>query len=459
MTRKSRKADPPTPTTLPTLRPDAAGLDVGATLIHAALPPDRAPQPIRVFETFTEDLHALADWLVQHRIRTVALEATGVYWIPVFQILETRGLEVCLVNARHVKNVRGRKTDIADCQWLQYLHSVGLLQPSFRPPDEICAVRSLLRHRATLVAQAATAIQHLQKALTQMNVQLHHVLADLSGVSGLRILDAILAGERDPVHLASLCAAGVKAAPETVQKALQGDWRSEHLFVLRQAREQYRYLHTQLAECDQEILRLLAELDSQGDPEQLPPPKPHAPRGSRRKNQFACPEGDLRRELFRLWGTDLTQAPGLGTTTVLSLFTELGSDLSAFPTPKHFCSWLGLCPDPRKSGGKVLRHQTRNVQHRVAAFFRVAAQSLHHSDTPLGRFYRQMRAKLGGPQAVTATAHKLARLFYHLVTTREAYDESAFARAEQLRQQRRLRRLTQEAKSLGFTLTPETCVS
>lgn len=439
---------------LPVLQPDAAALDVGATLIHAALPPERAPETVRVFETFTEDLEALARWFVQHRIKTVAMEATGVYWIPVFQVLEAHGLEVCLVNARHVKNVRGRKTDISDCQWLQLLHSVGLLAASFQPPEAIAAVRALFRQRVTLVQQAATAIQHMQKALTQMNLQIHHALSDLTGVSGLRILDALLAGERDPERLAELCDPGVQATPETLQKALRGNWRPELLFVLGQARAQYRFLQEQLQACDAEVLRLLECFDSQADPADLPPPKKNAPRGKRRKGQVHGDETELRRTLFRLYGTDLTQAPGLGAPTVLALFAELGTDLSAFPSGKHFASWTGLCPDPRKSGGKVLRQKRRDVQHRVALSFRLAAQSLHHSDSALGRFYRYMRAKLGGPQAVTATAHKLARVFYHLVTTKEAYDETAFAQAEAARQLRRLRRLEHEAKSFGFSLTP-----
>lgn len=447
------------PETLPVREPNAAGLDLGATQIHAALPPDRAPQPVRVFGTFTADLHQLADWLLTHGITTVALESTGVYWIPVYQILEARGLEVCLVNARHVQHVRGRKTDVSDCQWLQLLHSVGLLQASFRPKEAICAVRSLLRHRENLVTQAATHIQQMQKALTEMNLHLHHVLTDITGVSGQRILDALLAGERDPEKLATLRDPQVKAPYETVVAALTGDLRSEHLFVLRQSLASYRYYQGQLQECDAEIERLLAACDGPGDPHAAPPPPKNAPRGKSRKNQIQLPHTDLRRELFRLFGTDLTQTPGLGPATVAALFAELGNDLSAFATAKQFCSWLGLCPDPKKSGGKVLRHRRREVKHRVALLFRLAAQALHHSETALGRFYRQLRAKLGAPAAITATAHKLARIFYHLVTTGEAYDESVFARQEQQQQQRQLRRLHQQARRLGFELTPVPCVS
>jgi transposase len=362
------------------------------------------------------------------------------------------------VNARHVKNVRGRKTDVADCQWLQYLHAVGLLAPSFRPPDTICAVRALLRHRDGLITQASQHIQHLQKALTQMNLHLHHVLADVMGQSGLRILDAILAGERDPARLAALRDKKVKASAEQVQKALQGDWRPEHLFVLRQSLAAYRYYQTQLRECDAEIERLLAQCAGPADPTDAPPPPRNAPRGQGRKNQITLPHTDLRAELFRLYGTDVTQCPGLGTATVATLFAELGNDLqTAFPTVGRFTSWAALCPNPQKSGGKVLRHRTRAVPHRVATAFRLAAQSLHHSNTALGQYYRRMRAKLGAPQAITATAHKLARIFYHLVTTKQAYDESVFTRHETERQRRQLQHLRKQAQRLGFTLTP--CVS
>lgn len=448
------------PATLPILQPHAAGLDIGATLIHAALPPDGAPEPVRTFRTFTADLQALADWLLAHGITTVAMESTGVYWIPVFQILEARGLEVCLVNARHVQHVRGRKTDVADCQWLQLLHSVGLLQASFRPPDAVCAVRAILRHREEWIRQGSQHVQHVQKALTQMNFHLHHVLSDVTGKSGLRILDALVGGEHDPEKLASLRDPQVKASRETVVAALTGDCRPEHLFVLRQSLAGYRYCQQQLRECDAEIARLLAAFDSQGDPQDLPPPPKNAPRGAARKNQIALPETDLRGELFRLYGTDLTQCPGLGPATVATLFAELGREVAtAFPTCGQFTSWLALCPDPRKSGGKVLRHRTRAVKHRVATAFRLAAQSLHHSETVLGRFYRRLRAKLGAPQAITATAHKLARIFYHLVTTGEAYDESVFQRMEEQHQQRQLQRLRQQARKFGFELTPVPCVS
>jgi transposase len=460
MAKKSPAASPrPDIQTLPVLQPDTAGVDVGADLLHVAVPPDRDPESFRIFGTFTQDLEALAAWLHTCGIRSVALESTGVYWIPLYQVLEAHGFQVCLVNARHLKNVRGRKTDFHDCQWLQQLHAVGLLQPSFRPEEAVCAVRTLLRYRETLVADAARQILHVQKALTQLNLQPHRVLSDLTGVRGTRILRALLAGERDPEKLAALCDPQVKAPRETVVAALRGDWREEHLFVLRQAWELYEGYQARVAACDTEIEQSLARFDSQADPADAPPPPPNAPRGKGRKNQFQLPTLDLRQELFRLYGTDLTQVPGLGPATVAGLFGEVGTDLTAFPSAGRFCSWLGLCPDPKKSGGKVLRHRTRSVNHRAAKLLRVAAQSLHHSHSALGQLYRRLAGKLQGPGAITALAHKLARIFYHLVTTKEAYDETVFARMEQHSQERKLKRLHKQAKELGFTLQATACVS
>lgn len=446
--RKSRKsaAADPTPRVL---HPHAAGADIGATEILAALPPGRADVTVRAFGTFTEDLYALAAWLKEHGITDVAMESTGVFWIPVFQILERCGLTVCLVNARHVKNVPGRKTDVSDCQWLQYLHSVGLLQASFRPPDEICAVRALLRHRANVVADGARYIQLMQKALTQMNLLVHHVFNDLSGVSGLAIVDALLAGERDPRVLAKLRQPGTKASVETVIQALTGDPRPEHLFTLRQARAAYRFTREQLQDCDGEIEQYLTALASQVDPTQTPLPPSPPGSGPQRKGQIKLPDHDLRTELYRIFGTDLTQVPGLQVSNVCTLLSEVGPDLkTAFPTADQFVSWLGLCPNPQISGGQVLRRGTRQIKHRVATLFRLAAQTLHRSETALGAYYRRLRVKLDAPRAITGTAHKLARIVYHLITTRTEYDESVFARNEALHLQRRVARAERELAEL-----------
>jgi transposase len=441
------------------LTPNAAGIDVGATAAYVAVPQDRDECPVRCFATFTHDLHALADWRHACSVHTVAMESTGVYWIPLFPILESRGLEVCLVNSRQGKTVPGRKSDVADCQWLQYLHAVGLLRASFRPPQTVCAVRSLLRHRATLVTYAASHLQHLQKALTQMNRQVPHVLSDLTGKTGLAILDAVLAGEREPHKLAELRDFRLKASAETIAKALVGDWRDEPLFTLRQALSAYRHYPQLLAQCDQEIERLLAQVDSQVDPTQVPLPPPTTSHRQPQRNELRCHHTDLRTELYRILGVALTPGPGLQTPTLHPLFTELGPKLSAFPTTTPFASWRGLCPDNRVSGGRVLSAKTRKVKSQAATALRLAAPSLHHSHSALGDFYRRMRARRGAPKAITATAHKLARLLYPLLTTGQAYDDSVFARNEERYRQRRVTRLCREAAALGFTLAPNAAVS
>jgi transposase len=445
--RKARKAS----RLMPVIKSDVAGIDIGATEIYVAAPPERTDDPVRCFSSFTEDLHAIADWLMACGVKSVAMESTGVYWIALFQVLEARGFEVCLVNARHVKNVPGRKSDVSDCQWLQYLHSVGLLRASFRPPHAVCAVRAILRHRDSLIQLASAHVQHMQKSLTQMNLQLHHVISDLTGKTGLAIVSAILEGERDPNTLARLRDYRIKASEHTVAKALVGDYRPEHLFTLRQALQSYRHYQCLITECESEIERHLHAFDSSVDPAAQPLPPRSA---ASKKSQGKAWQFDLRTELYRILGVDLTTVPALEVATIHTVFTEIGRDISAFPTDKHFSSWMGLCPDNRISGGKVLSVRTRKVKSRAAAALRMAAQSLHHSTSALGVYYRRMRTKLGAPKAITAAAHKLARILYHLMKTRQPYDESRFAQHEQRHQQHRARRLQQQAAALGFTLVP-----
>lgn len=433
---------------LPVMRPDAAGIDIGATEIFVAVPADRAAENVRSFPTFTQDLYAAAEWLRQCGVKTVAMESTGVYWIPLFQILEERDFEVCLVNARHVKNVPGRRTDVSDCQWLQFLHSVGLLRASYRPEQEICAIRSLLRHRESLVQMAATHVNHMQKALDQMNLQLHHVISDIVGQTGLAIVDAILEGERDPYALAKLRNERIKASEEVIAKSLVGDYRAEHLFTLRQSLAAYRSYRKMVDDCDREIRRYLEEFK--------PPEPPPAPEDDNSKPSMKSPslEAVLRSELHRVIGIDLTKIPGIRTGIAQTLFGEIGPDFTKFRSASAFASWMGLCPDNDISGGKVLWVGTRKVKCRAALALRMAAQSLHHSKSALGDFYRRMRAKLGAPKAITATAHKLARIIFHLVTTSQEFDDSKFA-ANQLRYQKRQEaKLRAKAKSMGFELIP-----
>lgn len=436
---------------LPLLHADAAGIDIGATEIYVAVPAERDQEPVRAFQTFTDELMKLADWLQECRIRTVAMESTGVYWIPLMQILESRGLEVYLVNARYAKNVPGRKTDVSDCQWLQYLHSVGLLKASFRPGPDVCAVRSLLRHRESLVGLASQHVQHMQKAFDQMNVQLHHVISDLTGTTGMAIIDAILGGERDGEKLARLCDPRIRASKDTIIKSLVGDYRPEHLFTLKQSVNLYRHYLNEIADCESELQRFLKLIESKANPveQPLPPAK-----DSVRKCKVMPPIKalSLREEAYRVLGVDLTTVPGLSVLNVQTIVAEVGPNLSRFKSAAAFSSWLGLCPDNNISGGKVLRTRTRRVKNRLAAALRMAAQSLQGSESALGEFYRRMRAKLGAPKAITATAHKLARMIYHLINTRKPYDESLFANLEASYRQRTASRLKSQAKAFGFTL-------
>jgi transposase len=435
---------------LPRIEPNAAGIDIGATHIFVAVPPDRDPEPIKCFETFTVDLEHLADWLEACGVTTVAMESTGVYWIPLFQILERRGIEACLVNASHVKNVPGRKTDVVDCQWLQHLHSVGLLRSSFRPDQDICALRSLWRHRESLVQMASMHLQHMQKALDQMNLQIHHVISDIAGTTGLAIIDAVLAGERDPKVLAGLRNWRIRASEETIIKSLVGDYRDEHLFTLRQSLVAYRQYQHLISEVDEKVKQMLSHLPAKVDPAEQAIPEARNPRKTPYRNE---PAG-LRDDLYRAFGVDLTQVPGINSLTAQVLLTELGPDLSRFRSDSAFCSWLRLCPDRRVSGGKVLSSRTRPTKNRAALALRMAAQSLHRSETFLGEYFRRMKARLGAPKAITATAHKLARIVYHLLTNRRPYDESIFVEQEIRFKNRKAARLRTLARELGFELVP-----
>lgn len=433
------------------IHPNAAGIDIGSVESHVAVPADRDETPVRTFGCFTEDLHILARWLESCGIDTVAMESTGVYWVPLFQILEGYGFEVYLVNARHVKNVPGRKTDVIDCQWIQQLHSFGLLAASFRPEDEICVLRSYWRHRDNLTRYAAAHIQHMQKALEQMNVQLHKVISDVSGVTGLRIIQAIVDGERDRQKLAALKDPRIRSSANRIAKALDGDYRAEHLFALRQALETYQFYRQQIAACDEQVEAYLSGLDTRVDPDQTPLP----PRSGRKSPGPNEPSFDLRMHLYRISGVDFTQVEGLNVLTAQTIVSEVGLDPSRFPTAKHFTSWLGLCPDNRITGGKVKSSRTRKVKNRAADAFRLAAQAVANSSGPLGSYYRRMRSRIGKPEAITATAHKLARIFYHLWENSSTYDASLLEYYEQQRTQKTINYLRKKARSLGFQLVPE----
>ena len=439
----------------PLLEPNAAGIDIGAREIYVAVPPDRDEHPVRVFSTFTEDLEKMAQWLVSCGITTVAMESTGVYWIPPYDVLERHQVKPCLVDARGMKNVPGRRTDWHECQWLQFLHSVGLLRAAFRPDGEVCAVRSLMRHRSDLVEMSNQHIQHMHKALTQMNVQIQHVISDITGLTGLAIVDAIVKGQRDPVELAKLRDRRIKANEETIRKSLVGNWRPEHLFTLKQSRETYQHYQEQIATCEEEIEKLLVAFPPRVDPEQkpLPPDRKKKQRRSRKKSVNPKTGFDLRTESYKLFGVDLTQVPGL-MAMILTLFSEVGRDMSRWPTAGEFVSWLGLCPDNDITGGRVHWRGMRRVHNRAGELFRLAAYALHHDETPMGDYLRRMKSKLGPAGATTATAHKIAIIFYTMVKKQVEYDASIWAERDAEREKRFEAKLRRQAQQRGYKLVP-----
>ena len=432
--------------TLSQVDPNAAGIDVGAESHFVAVPQNRHERSVREFRAFTVDLYQLADWLEECGIRTVAMESTGVYWIPLFQVLEERGFDVMLVDPRRLKNVPGRKTDVVDCQWLQQLHTYGLLAGAFRPPEHIRELRSYLRQRSMLIKYASQHIQHMQKALTQMNIKLQHVVSDITGKTGMDIIRAIIAGERDPHKLAQLRNYRIKADEETIAKALQGHWQAEHLFELAQAVELYDTYQGKIAECDERIEAHLKTFDdcSDGTPVAKDPKK--------KRQQHNAPHFDLQTYLYRMTGVDLAKINGVDAYTALKVISEIGLDMSRWPTAKHFVSWLGLCPGNKITGGKVKSSRTKPSANRAAAALRLAANSLHRSNSALGAFLRRKKAQLGTPEAVTATAHKLARLIYSMLRYGQEYVDAGQDYYETQYRQRALSNLTRRAKQLGYTL-------
>jgi transposase len=427
---------------------DAAGIDIGSEEHWVAVPEGRDEHSVRKFGCFTADLHEMANWLKQCGVKTVAMESTGVFWIPPFQILQRHGIEVKLVNARQARNVPGRKTDVSDCQWLQRLHTYGLLSGSFRPEDQVCVLRSYWRHRDNLVKYASAHIQHMQKAMTEMNIQIHKVLSDITGVTGMRIIRAILSGERDGERLADMREPGVKRSKEDIIKALQGDYREEHLFALQQAVELYDSYHEKIRQCDERIHRCLKGFDGQaGTLERTLKKVSHRSR----KNECHI---DLRAELYRITGVDFTEIDGLDVLSINTILSEVGLKPDAFPTVKSFTSWLGLCPNNRITGGKIKSSSTKRVFNRAATTFRIAAQSLANSKCALGGFYRRLRARLGAPKAITATAHKLARIFYVLWSTKKRYQDIGAEYYERQYKERVVRNLKRKAHELGYIITP-----
>jgi transposase len=440
MTQRKR---PTTQSAISLTHPNAAGIDIGSAAHFVAVPPDRDDEPVREFASFTSDLHRLADWLDTCGVDTVAMESTGVYWIPLYELLESRGFTVLLVNARHVKNVSGRKSDVLDCQWLQQLMSFGLLRGAFRPADQVCVLRSLSRQRTMLLRSQGRFVQHMQKALTQMNIQLANVISDVAGETGQKILRAIVAGERDA--LARLKNSRIRASEDEIAKSLQGSWRAEHLFALKQALDAFDFCGTQLAECDAQIHNQLQVLHVRED---------EPAKGKKRGRARNAPKFDLRSQLFQMCGVDLTRIDGIDVTTALVVVSEVGADMGKFPSDKHFASWLGLCPGTKITGGKVMSGKTKRCANRAAQALRLAAAALRSSQSALGAYYRRMCARMDKPKAVTAAAHKLARLIYAMLSHGQEYTDRGQDYFEERYRQRVLHNLAQKAKAMGMQLIP-----
>jgi len=450
MKRKSKKSVRTIPKmdTLKQINLNAAGIDVGSSELWVCVPEGRAEKSVRVFQTFTRDLHEIVHWLKACGVTTVAMESTGIYWIPCYEILVAAGFEVKLVNARKVKNVTGRKSDLLDCQWLQQLHTYGLLTSSFMPEAAFTALRAFVRHRENLINCRSMHIQHMQKALHLMNLQLDNVISDITGVTGMRIIRAIVAGHRSPEVLAGYRNHHCKNDRDVIAKSLEGNYKHEYIFQLQQALALYDFYTQQIKACDREIEKEYAQFATKVNTVVKPlPPRP-------RRRERNDPEFDLRTHLYQLCGVDLTAIDGCNALTIQTVISEIGVDMSKWPTVKHFTSWLCLCPDKDVSGGKVLRTKTRKTKNRANKALRMAAQSLHHSHSALGAYFRRMRAKLGAPKAITAAAHKLARIIYFMLKNQKEYVDLGADYYEFKYRERELRKLKHKAARMGFQVVP-----
>ncbi|UUZ75024.1 IS110 family transposase [Polaromonas sp. P1(28)-13] len=442
------------PAGLPILNDRAAGIDIGARFHVVAVPVDLCDKPLQTFQSFTADLERMAEWLVSLGIETVAMESTGVYWIPAYEILTGRGLKVIVANARESRAVPGRKSDVNDAQWLQRLHACGLLRASFHPDRAIAALRAYLRLRERHLDYAAAHIQHMQKALMFMNLQLHHVVADITGATGMKIIRAIVRGERDTAVLAGMRDRNCRSSAQTIQSSLVGNYQPEHLFALRQALALYDFYQVQVAECDLQIEEALCVLTA----DRAPPQEALGKARQRNKASNAL-SFDVRTVLYRLAGVDLTEIHGIGPYLALRLVAECGTDLSRWPTVKHFTSWLTLSPGSKVSGGKVLSSHTRKTTNRVAAYLRLAAVTVGKTNTALGAFYRRLAAWIGKAKAVTATARKIAVLFYNAMRFGLNYKDPGVDHYERNYKERVIKQLHRRAAEFGLCLQPRECVS
>lgn len=446
----SRKPSEITPTGLPIINPFAAGIDIGSRFHVVAINPNLCKEPVQTFQAFTSDLHRMADWLIAMGTKTIVMESTGVYWVAAFEVLESRGLEVILANAREARAVPGRKSDVNDAQWLQRLHACGLLRASFRPGRDISELRTYLRARERHTDYAAAHIQHMQKALTFMNIQLQHVISNITGVTGMRIIRAIVAGERDPDKLAALRDVRCRESISTVRNALVGNYQPEHIFTLKQALALYDFYQEQIDQCDIEIERTVARLNLN-----RPIPDAPLPRAKHRTKQVSDPNFDVRTAMYQLAGIDLTQIHGIGPFLALRLIAECGTDLSRWRTAKHFTSWLTLSPGCKISGGKVLSAHTRKTSSRLTVALRLAAVTVGRSNTALGAFYRRLAGRIGNAKAVTATARKIAVLFYNAMRYGQDYRDPGADLYEQQYRDRVVKQLHRRAAQFGLVLQPQ----
>jgi transposase len=453
MVRKARRASQSQklPPSLKQVHLNAAGIDVGAESHYVAVPVDRDEQPVRTFSAFTSDLERLADWLKTCGVDTVAMESTGVYWIPLYELLDRRGFKLYLVSPQYLKRVPGRKTDVSDCQWLQQLHTFGLLSGAFRPEDQEVVLRSYMRQRGMLVTYAAQHIQHMQKALVQMNVLVHQAVEDITGVTGMRIIRAIIAGERNPNTLAAMRDTACKKDAATIAMALQGNWREEHLFALRQAVELFDSYREKIRDCDQKILDQVHTMEDRSNTGTGTSPRPEG--GHSRKNELTF---DGATEAYRMTGVDLTKITGIKGHTAMKILSEIGTDVKHWPTAGHFTSWLTLAPNNRISGGKRLSQRKGPPKaNRVAQVLKMAAQSLHHSHSYMGAFYRRLAARVGKAKAIQATARKIAIQIYYALKYGTDYIERGQNYYEESYRNKVLMSMARKAKEMGYCLVKE----
>jgi transposase len=432
------------------VNPNAAGVDIGAVEIVACVAGDVSTQIVKAFGNYTVDLQAIGRWLKEYNIKTVAMESTGVYWIPLFEELERQGFECLLISSRSLRRVPGRKSDITDAQWIQTLHSYGLLESSFRPQAELVALRTMLRHRGQLLEHRSPHIQHMQKALLQMNVQLSQALSDVMGDTGQAIIRAIVAGEHDPHRLAAMRDRNCKKSEEEIGKALTGTWREEHLFIIKQSLEMYDFYTRQIEICDSEIDRMYALMRPDWKVDDLPP-LPQKKRNSHSKNGPQNKD-EIRKHLKRISGVDISVVDGFGVSLAQTVIMEVGTDMSKFPDEKHFCSWLGLAPKHEISGAKVLKNKTLKTKNRAGQAFRMAAQSVKQADCVFGALYRRLRARLGPAQATVATAHAIARVVYRMLKYQVEYEPLSVNEYEKKYEEQQIKYMKKKAAKLGFQL-------